>query len=241
MGEGKLDVLLKLIVGCRFGKIKIRPVSDYKGIQLSSRKASQLANERLIKTMIDITVCFFTQQSFLKTQHAAIATKAEHVDEFIDIQTNSTIRIDRTSDPGLPEIKSFGIIDPVLDGIHPVITRPYHHFLQLGGAYVQSDLKIVAIRQGVHCIFGSGFIQVREPDGIIFRYQQGVTPIHSSDRSTARITEYAHCFQRPLHGDIEHSSADPDLSVGVREKQMAENNNCQVYEKLFFQVNKNQL
>lgn len=216
--ERLFDIEPEFIIGSQVNKFNIRPEAHDKGVEFRAPQAGEFHNKRAAEPMINELFFLFAQQSFLESQHTAVAAEAEHIEKFAEIEPHGPTRIDGRADTGFIEVECFGIILPVLDRIHPVIARFHHHLFQFCNLHVQGDIETEYIGNGTHGVFGCWPAQVGEPDRIRFVYRNGVPAGGIGDGARTGIAQHTDGRHRILLRHIVYTArnVDPRLGNGLK-------------------------
>lgn len=169
----------------------------------------EAAYQGFVESEVDVFLFFFEQESFLEGEHAFVSSKAEHADDFLQVESHAyAVLRGHGFESGFLKVEDLGIVLSVLDGILPVVSGADLHFAEYGHIDLQGDVELPGIDDPEYRKLLRAFSEVAEPDRIGFGNAELVEAVGVGGGSSAGAALYAHGFHRIISGAIEHVSLD---------------------------------
>src|SRR5215203_4280590 len=193
---GLLDIGLEIVVAGVEGKLVGGAVQDHKALELFALKACEAAHEQGIEPVVYKLVALLLQQALLEAQHGAVLPELEGADQLVDIDA-CTIGTDigKALYVGLVELKSLGIVAPVLYGIEAVVAGLDLYFGQHGNGYFQRQVKLVQVHHLLHRELYGRLLEVGKPNGIAFVHFNYVGAFAVGNGKPAAGAQYRNRFK----------------------------------------------
>jgi len=86
---GKLDIIIKFVVGGRLGKKIGGAVLTAETVQRVALQSCDFMNDEDAEPVLDKLVFLVFDQPLLKGQHAAVLLKRKHIDDRVEIQART--------------------------------------------------------------------------------------------------------------------------------------------------------
>ncbi len=203
------DIEAELVVVCVLGEIVGGAKDAQEAVEGGWFEQGKPAYQCFIESEVDVLILFFEQQSFLEGQHATVASEAEHIDQFLQIESHAHAVLRRDGgDAGFAVIEDLGIVESVLDRVLSIIARPDLHFPEDRDVDLEGYIELQGVGDAQYRKLLGAFAQVAEPDRIGFADADLVESISIGDRAPARGGLYAHGFHGVVAGAVEDETLD---------------------------------